>query len=89
MDDGNRIAMEPTLEQSLARVLGGPYTPDVADIGIVSSLDELAGPWLKRGSRSRNRTGPVDSVRARGRVGVRSMRTAEAGHSLVWSRAVP
>jgi hypothetical protein len=30
--------------QSLAQVLGGTYTPDVADIGIVASLDELAGP---------------------------------------------
>jgi hypothetical protein len=30
--------------RSLARVLGGTYTPDVADIGIVASLDELAGP---------------------------------------------
>ena len=30
--------------RSLAEVLGGTYTPDVADIGIVASLDELAGP---------------------------------------------
>jgi hypothetical protein len=30
--------------RSLAGVLGGTYTPDVADIGIVASLDELAGP---------------------------------------------
>jgi hypothetical protein len=30
--------------RSLARVLGGAYAPDVADIGIVASLDELAGP---------------------------------------------
>jgi hypothetical protein len=30
--------------RSLAQVLGGRYTPDVADIGIVASLDELAGP---------------------------------------------
>jgi hypothetical protein len=30
--------------RSLAGVLGGEYTPDVADIGIVASLDELAGP---------------------------------------------
>ena len=30
--------------RSLAAVLGGTYTPDVADIGIVASLDELAGP---------------------------------------------
>ena len=30
--------------RSLAQVLGGTYTPDVADIGIVESLDELAGP---------------------------------------------
>jgi hypothetical protein len=30
--------------RSLAQVLGGTYTPDVADIGIVASLDELAGP---------------------------------------------
>src|SRR5258707_5197539 len=28
----------------LARRLGGRYTPDVADIGIVASLDALAGP---------------------------------------------
>jgi hypothetical protein len=30
--------------RSLAEVLGGTYAPDVADIGIVASLDELAGP---------------------------------------------
>ena len=30
--------------RSLAQVLGGEYTPDVEDIGIVASLDELAGP---------------------------------------------
>ncbi len=30
--------------RSLAGVLGGAYSPDVADIGIVASLDELAGP---------------------------------------------
>jgi hypothetical protein len=30
--------------RSLAGVLGGAYTPDVADIGIVAALDELAGP---------------------------------------------
>jgi hypothetical protein len=30
--------------RSLAKVLGGTYSPDVADIGIVASLDELAGP---------------------------------------------
>ena len=30
--------------KSLAEVLGGAYTPDVKDIGIVASLDELAGP---------------------------------------------
>jgi hypothetical protein len=30
--------------RSLARVLGGTYTPDVEDIGIVASLDALAGP---------------------------------------------
>ena len=30
--------------RSLAQVLGGVYTPDVEDIGIVASLDELAGP---------------------------------------------
>ena len=30
--------------RSLAKVLGGTYAPDVADIGIVASLDELAGP---------------------------------------------
>jgi hypothetical protein len=29
---------------ALAGVLGGTYTPDVADIGIVASLDELLGP---------------------------------------------
>jgi hypothetical protein len=30
--------------RSLAEVLGGRYTPDVEDIGIVASLDELTGP---------------------------------------------
>ena len=30
--------------RSLAQSLGGTYTPDVADIGIVASLDALAGP---------------------------------------------
>jgi hypothetical protein len=30
--------------RSLAQVLGGTYVPDVEDIGIVASLDELAGP---------------------------------------------
>jgi hypothetical protein len=30
--------------RSLAQVLGGTYTPDVEDIGIVASLDDLAGP---------------------------------------------
>ena len=30
--------------RSLAEVLGGTYTSDVADIGIVASLDALAGP---------------------------------------------
>jgi hypothetical protein len=30
--------------RSLAALLGGEYTPDVADIGIVASLDALAGP---------------------------------------------
>jgi hypothetical protein len=30
--------------RSLAQVLGGRYTADVPDIGIVASLDELAGP---------------------------------------------
>jgi len=30
--------------RSLAEVLGGTYTADVADIGIVAGLDELAGP---------------------------------------------
>jgi len=30
--------------RSLAQVLGGTYTPDVEDVGIVASLDELAGP---------------------------------------------
>jgi hypothetical protein len=30
--------------RSLAEVLGGTYHPDVEDIGIVASLDELAGP---------------------------------------------
>ena len=30
--------------KSFAQVLGGTYTPDVEDIGIVASLDELAGP---------------------------------------------
>jgi hypothetical protein len=30
--------------QTLAQVLGGTYTPDVEDIGIVASLDALTGP---------------------------------------------
>jgi len=30
--------------RALAEVLGGTYTPEVKDIGIVASLDELAGP---------------------------------------------
>jgi hypothetical protein len=30
--------------RSLAEVLGGRYTPDARDVGIVASLDELAGP---------------------------------------------
>jgi hypothetical protein len=30
--------------RSLAQVLGGTYSPDVQDIGIVAGLDELAGP---------------------------------------------
>ena len=30
--------------RSLAQLLGGTYAPDVADIGIVASLDALAGP---------------------------------------------
>jgi hypothetical protein len=30
--------------RTLAEVLGGTYTPDVRDIGIVASLDALAGP---------------------------------------------
>ncbi|MBV9207609.1 MAG: hypothetical protein JO037_19915, partial [Actinobacteria bacterium] len=30
--------------RSLAHVLGGTYTPDVEDIGIIASLDALAGP---------------------------------------------
>jgi hypothetical protein len=30
--------------RTLAQLLGGTYTPDVEDIGIVASLDELAGP---------------------------------------------
>jgi hypothetical protein len=30
--------------RSLAQLLGGEYTPDVADIGIVASLEALAGP---------------------------------------------
>jgi hypothetical protein len=30
--------------RSLAQVLGGTYTPDVKDIGIVASLDQLGGP---------------------------------------------
>ena len=30
--------------RSLAQVLGGTYTPDVEDIGIVADLDALAGP---------------------------------------------
>ncbi len=30
--------------RTLARRIGGRYTPDVADVGIVASLDSLAGP---------------------------------------------
>jgi hypothetical protein len=30
--------------RALAEVMGGTYTPDVKDIGIAASLDELAGP---------------------------------------------
>jgi hypothetical protein len=30
--------------RTLAQALGGTYTPDVEDIGIVASLDDLAGP---------------------------------------------
>jgi hypothetical protein len=30
--------------QTLAGVLGGRYVPDASDVGIVASLDELAGP---------------------------------------------
>ena len=36
--------------RSLAGVLGGRYTPDVADIGIVASLDTLAGPSFDPGT---------------------------------------
>jgi hypothetical protein len=32
--------------QALAEVLGGTYVADASDVGIVSSLDELAGPEL-------------------------------------------
>jgi len=32
--------------RQLADVLGGTYTPDAADVGIVASLDALAGPEL-------------------------------------------
>ena len=32
--------------RQLANVLGGTYTPDAADVGIVASLDSLAGPEL-------------------------------------------
>ena len=32
--------------RQLADVLGGTYTPDAADVGIVASLDSLAGPEL-------------------------------------------
>ena len=35
--------------RDLAEQLGGRYSPDVADIGIVASLDELAGPDLDPG----------------------------------------
>ena len=35
--------------RSLAQVLGGTYTPDVQDIGIVASLDDLAGPSFDPG----------------------------------------
>ena len=39
--------------RTLAQVLGGTYTPDVADIGIVASLDELAGrkPPKRKGGK--------------------------------------
>ncbi|KAB2343660.1 hypothetical protein [Actinomadura rudentiformis] len=30
--------------RELAKVMGGAYTPDTPDVGIVASLDELAGP---------------------------------------------
>jgi hypothetical protein len=36
----------------LAAVLGGQYTADVADIGIVASLDDLAGPGFDPGTVS-------------------------------------
>ena len=32
--------------KDLARVLGGTYTADASDVGIVASLDELAGPEI-------------------------------------------
>jgi hypothetical protein len=36
--------------RALAQVLGGTYTPDVADVGIVASLDDLAGPGGPEGT---------------------------------------
>jgi hypothetical protein len=36
--------------RSLASVLGGAYTPEVSDIGIVASLDSLAGPSFDPGA---------------------------------------
>ncbi len=35
--------------RTLARRIGGRYTPDVADVGIVASLDALAGPSFDPG----------------------------------------
>ena len=35
---------------TLAQVLGGTYAPDVGDIGIVASLDDLAGPGFDPGA---------------------------------------
>ncbi len=35
--------------RALAETIGGTYTADVADVGIVASLDELAGPELDPG----------------------------------------
>ena len=41
----------PATSRTLAEALGGTYVADAADVGIVASLDELAGPGLRPGRR--------------------------------------